>query len=216
MIEVDKKEVYRYLGYKKNTELIDKERIDQEIDSCIQDLQKVAAPQINSIRLPVKHFKDRVEVGDISLPYPSLMKNLENCEEAYMFCATIGVEVDRYIKRAEIVSMTRATYYQAIGAALIESVCDTFNRELAQIVEKEGKGLKPRFSPGYGKTPLTLQAEFERLLQMKATCGISLTETYLMVPSKSVTAFIGITNEKKEYKSGCAACGIKECTMRRE
>ena len=43
--------------------------------------------------------------------------------------------------------------------------------------------------------PLALQKDFSRILELPKTCGITLTDTLLMVPSKSVTAFIGCTKK---------------------
>ena len=111
--------------------------------------------------------------------------------------------------------MAKAAIYQATGAEMVECVCDELNEQLRQDVAQEGLYLKPRFSPGYGGTPLSLQRDFERILHMSAI-GISLTETCLMVPSKSVTAFIGITDQKTKSVSGCAACDQQDCPSRKE
>ena len=73
------------------------------------------------------------------------------------------------------------------------------------------------FSPGYGDVPLDLQKDFSALLQMPQTCGISLTDTLLMVPSKSVTAFIGFSEHKEPcILAGCETCShATDCAFRR-
>ena len=54
-----------------------------------------------------------------------------------------------------------------------------------------------RYSPGYGDLPLELQREIIRVLDCGRTIGITLTESLLMQPSKSVTAVIGMKEREK-------------------
>ena len=91
--------------------------------------------------------------------------------------------------------MIDALIYQAAGAEMIEAYVDELNTKLKIQAAAEGYKLRPRFSPGYGDLPIDLQRDFSRILQLPKTCGITLTDTLLMVPSKSVTAFIGCTQE---------------------
>ena len=64
---------------------------------------------------------------------------------------------------------------------------DEIRRELA-----EGETLVPRYSPGFGDFPLTAQREILSVLDAARAIGVSLTDTLLMVPSKSVSAVIGV------------------------
>ena len=55
---------------------------------------------------------------------------------------------------------------------------------------------KYRFSPGYGGLDISSQADFFKLLPMTKQMGVSLSESFLMTPTKTVTAFIGVTKER--------------------
>ena len=80
---------------------------------------------------------------------------------------------------------------QAIGAERIEALCDAFCDDM----EKEmGVSLRPRFSPGYGDLPLSVQKDIISLLEAPKRIGLSLNDSLLMSPTKSVTAFAGISN----------------------
>ena len=57
------------------------------------------------------------------------------------------------------------------------------------------ESLVSRYSPGYGDFPLTAQRELLSLLDAPRKVGVSLTDTLLMVPSKSVSAIIGVKEE---------------------
>ena len=55
-------------------------------------------------------------------------------------------------------------------------------------VEAEGGKLLPRWSPGYGGRPLALSREILARLDASKRIGVSITDSELLVPSKSVTA----------------------------
>ena len=78
--------------------------------------------------------------------------------------------------------------FQAIGSERVESLCDELCREL----EGEWGTVRPRFSPGYGDLPLSLQKEIFALLDCGRSIGVALGENLLMSPSKSVTAIVGV------------------------
>ena len=70
--------------------------------------------------------------------------------------------------------------------------------------EKDDLYLRPRFSPGYGDLKLEHQKDWFRLLDISRQIGIELTDSLLMVPTKSVTAIIGIGGDVRP--SGCTGC----------
>lgn len=213
MKPVRKSEILRYLGYKKDMEI--NEHTDALIDECIEDLKKVIHPQYVYKRFPIQREGNTLLIEGMTINSKALSKNLENCDEVFLFAATIGIQVDQMIRRVEITNMTKAAIYQATGAEMVECVCDALNEKLEVEVKAEGLYVKPRFSPGYGDTSLTLQNDFNRLLKMNEI-GIHLTETLLMVPSKSVTAFVGITSHPQKKVSSCSLCDQLDCPSRRE
>lgn len=74
-----------------------------------------------------------------------------------------------------------------------------------------------RFSPGYGDLPLETQRELVRVLDTHRKIGVSLTGSCLMMPSKSVTAILGISDTKRdERKNKCDFCNNRErCAFRK-
>ena len=142
----------------------------------------------------------------------SLKTALDGCERVLLFGATVGVELDRRIARYGRVSPTKALLLQAIGAERLEALCDAF---CAAFTAENGVRLKPRFSPGYGDLPLEAQREVFALLDCPRKIGLTLTDSLQMSPSKSVTAFAGITDEAETAKNNkCARCGSIDCAYR--
>ena len=103
--------------------------------------------------------------------------------------------------------MSRAVIYQAAAAAMIEAWSDEVNSRIIQEAAKEGLFCRPRFSPGYGDFSLAYQSDFARILRIQKEIGVSLTESMLMMPSKSVTAVIGLSRrDEKCVLHGCEVC----------
>ena len=121
----------------------------------------------------------------------TLARHIAGCSSAFLVCGTIGAAFDAFHRRVSISSGLDALIVQAIGAALIEKVMDetedAIRRELSN-----GESLAPRYSPGYGTFPLAAQRTLLELLDAPLKIGVSLTDTLLMVPSKSVSAIIGV------------------------
>lgn len=125
-------------------------------------------------------------------PSLALQKNLAGCGSAVLFAATVGIGIDRLIARYAPLSPTKALLFQAIGAERIESLCDAFEGEMAAEMAQAGRKTRPRFSPGYGDFPLEAQKDIFALLDCPRRIGLTLNESLLMSPSKSVTAIIGV------------------------
>lgn len=122
-----------------------------------------------------------------------LKKNLTGCCAAIIFAATIGSGIDMLIRRYERTSPAKGLIFQGMGAERVEALCDHFNAEVNAAAQAAGLKTHPRYSPGYGDMPITVQAPLLELLDAQRRLGITLNASYLMSPSKSVTAIIGIS-----------------------
>ena len=100
---------------------------------------------------------------------------------------------------------------------MIEEYCDQICTALKAEYEAKGRYLRPRFSPGYGDFPLECQGMLLDALEAGKRIGIKLTDSLLMMPSKSVSAVMGAS--RKPYRcdvKGCEACAKTDCPYRRQ
>lgn len=206
---IDEKEVYRYLGYNsewiaglgtdtKNNYTYDpadgsSEAITGYIREAIASTETAMLPKACYGRFPIEVKGD----GRILLPYGEvvshdLTRNLCDCKEIFLFAATIGAEYDRLLRRTRLTSMAKAAILQAAGAAAVESLCDKLNDDLRKAAETGGYKTHPRYSPGYGDYALENQKGIFAVLQPSRYIGLSLMDTLIMAPEKSVTAVIGL------------------------
>ena len=124
-----------------------------------------------------------------------LRRTIEECDKAVLFAATIGSGIDRLIRRYEKADPKLGLLLQGLGAERVESLCDAFNDEVTSICKSLGRETCMRYSPGYGDLPIEVQREFLPLLDAERRLGITLSESCLMAPSKSVTAIIGVKKD---------------------
>ena len=205
--EINERECFRYAGTNFNV-VSEEERALYE--ACLKEVEQKLTYKVCWGRFPVKRGENSLDFGILQTDSKALMKNLEGCEEVIVFAATIGLELDRLIRRYTNLSPAKALFFQAIGAERIESLCDAFCDEL----KENGLQLRPRFSPGYGDLPLELQKDIFRVLDCPRKIGLTLNESLLMSPSKSVTAIIGIGGKGEEEKNKCGTCQKTDCAYK--
>lgn len=199
---INEREIWRYAGLK------------GEPDAQLKALLKAVIADLDgklSYRVCYRRM-DKLPIGGDS---KDLAKCLRGCDEVVIFAATIGLELDRYIAKYLRTSATRALLAQAYGAERIERLCDAFCNEIREQICAEGKYSTTRFSPGYGDLPLEAQTELFALLDCGRKIGVSLNESLLMTPSKSVTAIFGIgSTPAKQAEHKCENCKA-DCNYRR-
>lgn len=105
----------------------------------------------------------------------------------FLLCGTLGSEFDSWQRRLAALSAADAYFSQRIGLEAIEKVMDELEASLKEQLQPDEK-LKPRRSPGYPGIPLSANREILDRLDAAKLLGVTLTESGLLVPSKSVTA----------------------------
>lgn len=180
------KEILRYAGCK----TADSE-ISKLLDECINVVSGRFTYNVCYRELTVKTDRENCDFGVFSIKSEKLALNLADCKKAIVFGATVGIEIDRLIAKYGKLSPAKALMLQAIGTERIEALCDTFCKDLAKELT-----IKPRFSPGYGDLPICVQRDIFSVLDCERKIGLTLNDNLLMLPTKSVTAFIGISKDR--------------------
>ena len=183
-----KGEILRYAGvYGADSD------IESLVDDCIREVSGRLRYKVVYTVLPVISDEEGISLGNIRSSSRSMIKALCGCSYCAVFAATVGIEMDRLIARYSAISPTRSLIFSAIGTERIESLCNAFCDQLGQEMADAGHKIRPRFSAGYGDIPLELQKNIFELLDCQRRIGLTLNESLLISPTKSVTAFVGIT-----------------------
>lgn len=213
-MEIDRKEVYRYLGY--GTHPVDEET-RKLAETCIEELDRAADYKVLMREFPLTIAEDGlIDGGCFRTKSKNLSKNLGGCGQVLVMAVTLGAGVDRLLARYGRLSVAKAVVMQAAAAAMVEAWCNEVCTGWKQDYETKGLYLRPRFSPGYGDFSLSCQEQILNGLEAGKRIGITLTEGGLMMPSKSVTAVIGVSPHKEFcHVEGCEACTKTDCLYRR-
>lgn len=185
---VNTREVLRYMGCAKaDTQTVS--LLNDVLAEC-QGVFDGAA--VCFCELSVRNGEDGLFLGESRVESRDLSRALTGCDRALLFGATVGVGIDRLMTRYSRISPARAFCLQAVGAERVEALCDAFCAERAEELRLSDERLLPRFSAGYGDLSLEIQKEWFRVLDCSKKIGLSLNESLVMSPSKSVTAIAGI------------------------
>ncbi len=182
---IDKKQTLLFLGYAGVNNL---DGVEEVYSECEKMILPVLAPKACYTLFDISFNGAEIDLGFAKTSSHSLGLNLKGCSKIALFAATVGAGVDRLIVKYNRLSPARAVLLQAMGAAAIETWCDDLNSQIT----REYGATKPRFSCGYGDLPLKMQRDIFKVLNVTKNLGITLTDGDLMIPSKSVTAIIGI------------------------
>lgn len=221
-VPVDMDETYRYMGFARSVVLGKNggipADIQQMVESCVKQMQgtlkaqsvytcfplEIEYPAENEDAAPNQGGKAEepgssvepalpiIKFGGVNFASKYLARNLAGCTRIILVASTIGPLADGLIRRFTKLDAAKAAIMQASGAMFIESYLDQLNAQLEKEALEQGFKLHSRFSPGYGDVSLEIQKHFFSILPCTQRIGLTLTNSLIMAPEKSVTAFIGM------------------------
>lgn len=163
-------------------------------------VRKAAQPRHLLLRLPRAEFP---------LPGRDAPALTEECGDILLIAATLGAEMDARIRRESLMDMALGLAVNACAAVFLEEYLNAISLPLAA-----GEYPTPRFSPGYGDLPLSLQTAFLARLGARRI-GLFETEAHMLVPEKSVTALCGVTRTPQaQCLRACDRCFKTDCPFR--
>ncbi|MBK5253156.1 MAG: hypothetical protein JJE03_01585 [Peptostreptococcaceae bacterium] len=153
----------------------------------------------------------------LSINSQNLSTVLKDSEKCIILACTLGIEIEQKLKQFSKSNIEDGILYDAVSAAYIESYLDDVNLKLSKTYLDKGFYMTMRFSPGYGDVGLEVQPTILDILQAQKRIGLTTNDTHLLIPRKSITAFIGL--QRTPYKNSedrCAYCSIRNiCELRK-
>ena len=189
---IDRREALRYAGVRGNSP-----DASLMLDECIAECENILAFRLCYGEFPLTRVENFLDFGFGRVKSAKLAEHLSGCSSVIVVAATLGIGIDRLISKYSRLSQTKALILQGLGAERIEALLDLFSEEQEREKTKHGMAHTARFSAGYGDLPLELQREIFKALDCERNIGLTLNDSLLMSPTKSVTAIIGIKKDKK-------------------
>lgn len=212
--KLNRNEAFRYMGYK-GGEI--KQKILDLTDECEEALLKTIMPRMVYRVFDIMNASEVVEVKNTSLIFKGndIKAHLEGCNRAVLMCATLSAETDRLIRSYEAEGMERALITDALASAAVEQLCEMAE----EVIHREvgNYNYTWRFSPGYGDFPLDVQRDFLKATDAAKRIGLNISDSLILIPRKSVTAVIGISeNPIPQKRRGCICCNMRDrCEFRK-
>ena len=209
----DRDEVLRYMG-------MPPERADEPlrnlVDSCARELLQAVQPRWHFRLFDLSFESGGVRLSSgLFLPGTALAQHVTGCKQAFVFCTTLGSQVDLLIRQVQCMDMTRALALDCCASALIEQLCDHAELQLQQ--QFPSCFFPYRFSPGYGDLPLEVNTALLDVLDAPIQIGLCATASHLLTPRKSVTALLGVADHPIDSnKRSCLGCSAHDsCSFRK-
>ena len=167
-------------------------RTNQMIDRALREVEELAEFKYVYVSFDYPQ--------DFMLAHPAYMEYLHG-SEGYLLCATtIGIAIDRRLKRLQMEDMAYAVVFDAAAGVWIERKADEYEKTLPY------SSLGFRFCPGYQGTPLEDNLQIASLVKANKI-GISFLDSGLMIPMKSMTGIVRIGGAGRKSCKGCVAAG---------
>ena len=193
-ISPPKNKIYSRLGYAENLTVLtweQRKKIDENIEKALDSVSLKGA----GVRIPIKAItSSEIKLSkEIIFKSKSLVKFLNDCQEVLLIAATAGEKIGECIRQSsEGGDMTYAVILDAVGSEMADSALIWIISYFDNQVKRENKYvMKKRFSAGYGDFLLDNQKIIWDILKLKKI-GVNLTEKYILIPEKTVTAVSGI------------------------
>ena len=214
-MEIDKKEVLRYLGYK--NQKFDKSIIDL-IEECCTEVIDICKENFVYEIFDIERKNDKIFLlgSTLVLEDTDIINHLVNSRKCVVMAATLGIEVDSRIAYYSRFDITKGLIMDACATTAIESVCNELQTEIMEEALKDNLHITNRYSPGYGDFSIENQREILNVLDAYKKIGLSVTENSIMLPRKSVTAFIGLSEiESLKPNDKCVNCKNVDCEFQK-
>lgn len=212
-VAIDSANVLRHMGAQPGDETA-----QALLEPCMEKAQLAFSYRACLARLPISPAQERISFPFGTVQSADLAKHLTGCEAVWLLAATAGFAIDRLISKYSELQPSQGLCYQALGAVAIEAWCDQL---CAFLQQQEGLPLTARFSPGHGDFSSEHQSALLALLDTQQRIGLTLSESGLLLHSKSVIAVVGVRSSfsaelsGQSCASGCAACS-KQCAFRKQ
>ena len=214
---VDRAEMLRYLGYQ-GQELSDEltrrielvvERLELEIEPRgIRRVFAVDSTGVDEDGSPCIKF-----IGSsIVLKGRDIYRHLKDAELCAVIACTLGMGCERQLRLLGRQHPLESTVFDAACSSYVEAAVEQMDAAVKQQAAQFGFTGNWRFSPGYGDCPLTAQRDIVGALDATRRIGLTVTPTNLLMPTKSVTAVIGLFDGEVHDADTRPTCSI--CRMR--
>lgn len=212
---IDKGETKRYAGLSKvnfDENLIDKACLEAQLLGNAKGIWEIY------------DYNNRTHTIESAQPIQIqgriVQRHLQNATKVAVLAVTVGEEIEQAVtNHFKNNAYTHSVLLDAAATTAVEMAADAMEKSIKQNARAKGYQTVMRFSPGYGDWDIKFQPEMLHLTSAHRI-GISLTDSMMLIPRKSVTAIIGFIPNNADCtlteKHSCESCNKLDCLARKE
>ena len=220
---VDRAEMLRYLGW--NGQEIEPD-LDRRIERVVERLELDVEPRgvrrvfavdaagTDASRAPCI----RLAGTEVELRGRDIYRHLKDARLCAVIACTLGMGAERRLRTMGSQSPLEGAVLDAACSAYVEAAVGQMDAQVKRDAAEFRLTGNWRFSPGYGDCPLTAQRPIVAALNATRLIGLTVTPTDLLLPTKSVTAVIGLFEGEihdADTRPTCKICRQREhCRFR--
>ncbi len=205
---IDRAEALHYLGHR-GQEIDD--ALSARIDALLEEARSLVRPRaawasfeiVGDAAVDAAAGDDaagenpiRLAGTTLALPGRNIARHLEGARQAVVLAVTVGLALDRELRLLSAIDPAGEAILDAAGTVAVEQAADAASARIRAWAEERGLHTGARFSPGYGDLPLACQPAVLASVDAQRRLGITLADSLLMAPVKSVTAIIGVFDDQ--------------------
>lgn len=206
--------IFRSMGYSSDPP----EHIAESLEGLLKEVGRRVVPQAGYVLYedPPALEQAAVSFGGQDFRTGKVIgKYLEGVEKIAVFAVTAGEAMQELIREAsESGDVFNQFMLDAVGSEIAECAADKIEALIRAESQGDGLGITNRFSPGYCGWHVREQKKLFALLPDKF-CGITLSESSLMYPLKSVSGIIGMGPQVVRREYNCELCEDSKCLRRK-
>lgn len=213
---IDKKEALRYMGYRGQKPDSGMEKL---LDVCIAELCDIIKKGFVYDIYDIERTEEGLCLKGTTLVLhgEAIEAHLSRSGKCALLAVTLGLEVDKRVAFYSRMDLTKGLVFDACATAAVEALCDEAQGEIAAAAAAMELQATSRYSPGYGDFDIGIQSQLVKVLKAYERIGISVNESSIMIPRKSVTAIIGLQKEKCTSEGlKCKSCNDRYCLYRKD
>ena len=214
-LTINRQELYLLMGY--GNKVPEKPFVDM-IDAMLDELAGCCMPEYGYVVCSGKRLDNtHLQIVETVLQSGKIITaSLREATSFAVFVATVGNGFDRWNRAIQSEDdMVRAFFADSLGSVLAEACVAVMLVDIEREMTKQGLFISNSYSPGYCDWRLEEQDKLFSFFP-EQFCGVTLTESCLMLPIKSVSGIIGIGKDVKKRLYSCEVCTMTTCIKNRK
>jgi len=210
---LDREAIHRLLGEQDGAEDAYSKTL---VDQCIQQCREQSSPKAAYVHVEAAKTAstEQIAAGGLLFQCGKIVHKMLKQSESYAaFIVTAGPGPEQLAREL----LEKGEYLEGyiidlVASALVDSVADAVHEKIREDAGSRNLKVSNRYSPGYCSWDVAEQQKLFSLFPANC-CGITLSESSLMTPVKSISGLIGIGSEVKFNDYTCEICTMKDCAF---